>query len=174
MPSDNTQSTKYLITVKDILKNKVFIYDYHPISFDQLMETYYRIYNIFKISNPNLFINASDTRDSCEIYQEVPVVRKGWLWNDKVTQKSLQYELTCYELLSKVNSYTDQINQTEDIENLIDYNIDNIDNIDPVPKTSMLSYGYSNNILFPHVSTELTRELKQRLTYPHFGLRKTI
>uniref|UniRef100_A0A6C0E0E0 Uncharacterized protein n=1 Tax=viral metagenome TaxID=1070528 RepID=A0A6C0E0E0_9ZZZZ len=170
----------YIITIDEIgeQQNKRYAYSNASFSINELPQTFENIYNTLKSSNSNLMLQHLDDTHA-EVYEEISVVSKGWVWNGTSTKRDVKYILSVIPLLSKTG--VDMDTQTEEARkkkvtppsNSTSDSDDSDSDFESPNRYALLSnyHGYSNNFLFPHgLIDELSNAFKQN----NFGLRKAV
>lgn len=194
----------YLIHIKDILKNKEFIYDNNAkgdVDFKKCIE--YLKDKLEPEQIENLKYTIKD--DYAEIYYDYVLQNRGWIWTIDEVRKDVIYILTKISVLQicnkKVETSTQTTNDTSHLtvevqtplslypsetristtqtENLIDSVVETISDENwPFYTTTcikpMTNYnpGYAKNPFIPQWPDEITTELKEKLTFPNYGLKR--
>lgn len=149
------------IRIYDFKADKEYIYNHSPVNKNNISDVVQKIYNTLSSFNKNLKMDGKD--DKYEIYENITVEHRGWIWKDTHETKNILYKLSIIPLISFGEQTVDKFSQT--CEKDIKENV--FENSKP---KSNLNYGYSNNFIFPDLRQALVDELKQKLSQPNFGL----
>lgn len=129
----------------------------------------------------NLTYTINLESNSCKVYKQVQVLRKGWVWNSTENRESALFTLNFIDCETNPH-YEDSSTQTENNQNYTFYdNLLEDDDDEPFDNScDMLSQnfsndftvgtGYANTMFFPN---PFTFELQQKLSLPNNGLRST-
>lgn len=138
----------YLVHVKDIRNNKVFIYDTNFISESQVESVFNAIFQKFKSANSKLVSsNHEGQRHTCSFYEESSIVKKGWFWNTVKTNKNILYVLNIIPLLCSTPEKM-SIGLQFDSDTIVPQKT----HASPVPVSRQNLFGhhgYARNFLFP-------------------------
>lgn len=134
----------YLVHVKDIKNNKVFIYDTKPIAESEVESVFNAIFQKFKSANCKLVSsNNEEQRHACTFYEESSIVKKGWVWNSVKTSKNILYILNIIPLLC---SAPEKMSIGLQIDSKVKTHASPVS----VSRQNLFgNHGYARNFLFP-------------------------
>jgi len=178
------------ILVNDLLAQNIFLLQFtgnkDPSFFVKCVDFLKQKYNM-----ENLTYTINLESNSCKVYKQVQVLRKGWVWNSTENRESALFTLNFIECETNPH-YEESSTQTENNQNYTFYdNLLESDDDEPfdnscdvmfgrIEPQDMLSQnfssdftvgtGYANTVFFPN---SFTFELQQKLSLPNNGLRST-
>jgi hypothetical protein len=161
----------YFLLIKEVLKNKEYIWNTTPVSSNLLEQSLHDVCSQLKLRelNINLIVNVHDLY--AEIMKVDKIVNYGYIWNSTQHINEVLYLVSAIPIHFTPNSVS-----VETQTCLIESDSESIES-DESPESSesisrpfYLGSGYSNNILFPWTD-KFKIELEEKLLLPNLGLR---
>ena len=107
----------YIVIINNKLTNEKYIHNTNLIIYTNIDEDIQIIINYLKLSNPYLEYQKVDDKLEYIVYENVNVVKKGWVYNSILNQKSIKYVLELVPvILSNIPSpppFIEEIEETQ-------------------------------------------------------------
>jgi len=172
----------YIILIDEAQNKKKYAYSNASFAKNDLPQTFQNIYNTLKSSNNKLQLQLYEDTPTADVYEDVSVVSKGWVWNGTSTKRDVKYVLSVIPLLSRdglVDISTQTLDKNTKANDTINNDLtdsgesDSDSEFETPNRYAILSNygGYANSFLFPH---GLIDELSSAFKRDNFGLRKAV
>lgn len=165
----------YIIIINNKSTNEKYIHNTNLITDDNMDEEIENLTNHLKLSNPYLEYQKVDDKLEYNVYENVNVLKKGWVFSSISNQKNIHYIL---ELIPVILSNTHPFIEEIDMDSIPTIYIPNTRvTTQPNVDSAMVDKWISNNHI--KINNEmcskldlLSHELKDILNKPNYGLRK--